>query len=84
MLAEKKQAQTGSRPEDQIREPMKYKSRGTVINPMSHDNDFIIEEGGPMSLTIVTKEIDDFEEQERIIMQEGKCSISKTNFLEEA
>jgi hypothetical protein len=51
---------------------------------MSHDNDFIIEEGGPMSLTIVTKEIDDFEEQERIIMQEGKCSISKTNFLEEA
>jgi hypothetical protein len=45
--------------------PQKFKTRGELGVP---PEDYIIEEdAGPMSLTIVTREMDDFEEQERII-----------------
>lgn len=41
-------------------------------------DDYIIEEdAGPMSLTIVTREMDDFEEQERIINQQYGKFINK-------
>ena len=46
--------------------PQKFKTRGAALDQPPED--YIIEEdAGPMSLTIVTREMDDFEEQERII-----------------
>jgi hypothetical protein len=47
---------------NQLPEPIqKFKTRGALENPPD-EQDYAIEDAGPMSLTIVTKEMDDFEE----------------------
>ena len=49
--------------------PQKHKTRGAALGNPDHIEYEIMDDAGPMSLTIVTREMDDFEEQERIINQ---------------
>jgi hypothetical protein len=86
MLLEKKEAQQKSqttlqpRPDDQAH---KFKVRGAALDMPMENDDYIMEDAGPMSLTIVTREMDDFEEQERIINQQypQHCKSVYYNFI---